>query len=143
MLLKKHPYEKIMPTRRQQRLARLVKESVSDTIANHLNDPRIKGFVSVTRVEMGPDLRSVDVYLSIFSSEKQGNEKINQRTFSAILHARNRIQSFLAGKLASKFCPTLRFHKDEQFKNALQTMKVIEQVTQELKQKDSPEPLVE
>jgi ribosome-binding factor A len=59
-----------MATRRQEKVARVVKEVVSDAIANHLNDPRIEGFVSVTRVDMSADLRSADVYLSIFSATK-------------------------------------------------------------------------
>ena len=58
-----------MPTRRQEKVARVVKETVSDAIANHLNDPRIEGFVSVTRVEMAADLRNADVFLSIFGKD--------------------------------------------------------------------------
>ena len=50
-----------MVTRRQEKVARVVKEAVSDAIAHHLNDPRIGGFVSVTRVEMAPDLRNAEV----------------------------------------------------------------------------------
>jgi ribosome-binding factor A len=51
-----------MATRRQEKVARLVKEAVSDAIAHHLNDPRIEGFVSVTRVDMAADLRNADVW---------------------------------------------------------------------------------
>ncbi len=32
-----------MPTRRQEKVARVIKEAVSDVIINHLNDPRITG----------------------------------------------------------------------------------------------------
>ncbi len=55
-----------MATRRQEKVARVVKEAVSDAIAHRLSDPRIEGFVSVTRVEMSPDLRNANVFLSIF-----------------------------------------------------------------------------
>ena len=58
-----------MPTRRQEKVARVIREVVSDAIANHLSDPRITGFVSVTRVEVMADMRSADVYLSIFASK--------------------------------------------------------------------------
>ncbi len=68
-----------MPTRRQEKVARLVKESVSDTITNHLGDPRITGFISVTRVEMAPDLRSGDVYLSIFGEDQAVSELDNRQ----------------------------------------------------------------
>ena len=123
-----------MPTRRQEKVARVVKEAVSDAIAHHLNDPRIEGFVSVTRVDMAADLRSADVYLSIFSKDDAAQNK----TFAAITHAKSRIQSLLAGKLQSKFCPVLRFYRDEKFKKTLEIMKLIDQAANELK-KEEPE----
>ena len=124
-----------MSTRRQEKVARAVKEAVSDAIANHLNDPRIEGFVSVTRVDMAADLRSAEVYLSLFGKDETAQKK----TFLAITHARSRIQSLLGRRLHSKFCPVLRFHRDERFKKALETMKLIDQAANELKEKDSVE----
>jgi ribosome-binding factor A len=122
-----------MPTRRQEKAARVVKEAVSDAIANHLSDPRIEGFVSVTRVDVTADLRTADVYLSIF-----GRDDVSQnKTFEAITHARSRIQSLLADKMQSKFCPVLRFHMDEQFKKTLEIIKLIDQTTSEREKKDS------
>jgi ribosome-binding factor A len=122
-----------MPTRRQEKAARAVKEAVSDAIANHLNDPRIEGFVSVTRVDVAVDLRIADVYLSIFGKDDVSQKK----TFEAITHARSRIQSLLAGKMQSKFCPVLRFHMDEQFKKTLEIIKLIDQTTSEREKKGS------
>ena len=90
----------------------MVKEAVSDAIAQHLSDPRIEGFVSVTRVDVAADLRNADVYISIFGENEAGQNK----TFTAITHARSRIQSLLAGKMQSKFCPVLSFYRDENFK---------------------------
>ena len=124
-----------MPTRRQEKVARVVKEAVSDAVANHLNDPRIEGFVSVTRVDMAPNLRSSDVYFSIFGK----NDASQNKTFAAITHARSRIQSLLAGRLQCKFCPVLRFYRDEKFKKTLETMKLIDQAVSELEKDDSVE----
>jgi ribosome-binding factor A len=118
----------MMPTRRQEKVARVVMKAVSDAITNHLSDPRIEGLVSVTRVEMAADLRSADVYLSILGKNDAGQNK----TFSAITHARSKIQSLLAGKMQSKFCPILQFHKDEKFKKTLETMKLIDSAMSEL-----------
>jgi ribosome-binding factor A len=122
-----------MATRRQEKVARIVKEGVSDAISNHLNDPRIAGFVSITRVEMAADLRNAEVYLSIFG----GNESAQKRTFLAIMHARPKIQSLLGSKIRSKFCPVLHFHMDEKFKKTLETMNLIDQAVRELEKKDS------
>lgn len=139
----------IMATRRQEKVARVIKEVVSDVVANHLSDPRIEGFVSVTKVDVAVDLHSADVYLSIFGSgpvlrgdykqEAHQENAAQNRTFSAIVHAKSRIQSFLASRLQCKFCPVLHFHRDEQFKKTLETMKLIDQAVSELKEEDSAE----
>lgn len=116
-----------MPTRRQERIARLIKEVVSDAVASHLSDPRITGLISVTRVTVSPDLRNADVYLSIFGAKDSEKE----RTLEAMTHARARIQALLAAAMQSKFCPVLRFHKDEQFQKMLETMRLIDEVAGE------------
>jgi ribosome-binding factor A len=122
-----------MATRRQEKVARVVKEAVSDAIAHHLNDPRISGFVSVTRVDMTADLRNANVYISIFGSDEAGQNKV----FTAIIHARSRIQSLLAGRVRSKFCPVLHFYKDEKFKKTLETLNLIDQAVKDLRDKES------
>jgi ribosome-binding factor A len=121
-----------MATRRQEKVARVVKEAVSDAIAHHLNDPRISGFVSVTRVDMTADLRNANVYISIFGSDEAGQNKV----FTAIIHARSRIQSLLAGRVRSKFCPVLHFYQDEKFKKTLETLNLIDQAVKDLRDKE-------
>lgn len=110
-------------------MARVVREAVNDAITNHLNDPRIEGFVSITHVSLTPDMRVADVYLSIFSKD----EKTSMRTYNAIVHATRRIQSLLASKWHSRYCPTLQFHLDENFKKTLETMRIIDEVSKEHK----------
>lgn len=119
-----------MATRRQEKVARIVREVVSDAIAHRLSDPRIEGFVSVTRVELTPDLRGANVFVSIFGSDQASQNK----TFAAITHARSRIQTLLAGRIQSKFCPVLHFYTDEKFKKTLETMELIDKAVKELEQ---------
>ena len=118
-----------MATRRQEKVARVVNETVSDVISHHLNDPRIEGFVSITRVEMTADLRNANVYVSIFGKDQAGQNK----TFAAIIHAKRRIQSMLADKMHSKFCPVLHFYMDEKFKRTLETLRLIDQASRNQK----------
>ncbi len=126
-----------MATRRQEKVARVVKEAVSNAIAHRLSDPRIEGFVSVTRVEMSPDLRNANVFLSIFGK----NEVSQSKTFTAITHAKSRIQSIVAGNLHSKFCPVLHIYRDEKFKKTLETMNLIDKAVSELENGDPEEDL--
>jgi ribosome-binding factor A len=126
----------IMPTIRQEKVARVIREVVCDAVANRLNDPRIEGFASVMKVDVAADLRTASVYISIFGCSDAAQNK----TFAALIHARSRIQSLLANKLRdTKFCPVLRLFKDEEFKKTQQTMKLIDQAASEFKKKESDE----
>ena len=122
-------------TRRQERLARQIREAVSDAVANHLGDPRIEAFVSVTAVNIASDLRSADVYLSLFGKGRAAQDK----TFAAIQHAKSRIQSLVAHQLHSKFCPTMRFHRDDKFKKTVETINLIEHTVADMEKKDARE----
>jgi ribosome-binding factor A len=122
-----------MATRRQEKFARVIKGAVSSAIHDGLSDPRISGFISVTKVETTPDLRNADVFLSIF-----GSDEIAQRqTFTAIEHARSRIQFLVAEELESKFCPVLHFKQDEIFKKTLETFKLIDEASRSFKDNES------
>ncbi len=122
-----------MTSRRQEKVVRVIKEAVSDAIANHLNDPRIESLVSVTRVEISADLRIANVYLSFFGTD----EAAQNRTFAAVTHARSRIQSLLGRAMQSKFCPILHFFKDEKFKKTLETMRLLDELTKESEKKNN------
>ncbi len=122
-----------MQSRRQEKFSSIIRQVVSEAVTRHLSDPRIEGFVSITRVEMTPDLKIADVYMSIFG----GDEVMQEKTFVAISHARSRIQSLLGSSLQSRYCPVLRFHKDEKFKKTLETLRIIEQAAGEIKDKDA------
>lgn len=125
-----------MPTRRQEKIARVVREAVSDAIANHLSDPRLEeAFVSVTRVEVSADLRVANVYLSIFG----GTEKAQNTVFNAIIHAKKRIQMLLAQRIQSRFCPVLNLHQDDKFKKTLETLKLIDDLAGESRPSTTPQ----
>ena len=117
-----------MATRRQEKVARIIKEAVNNAITQHLNDPRIEGLVSITRVEMAPDLRNANVYISVLGKDEAAQNK----TLASIIHAKSRIQSLISGEIKSKFCPVLHFHSDNKFKKALEIIKLIEKVSNDL-----------
>jgi ribosome-binding factor A len=118
-----------MKTRRQEKVARIIKESVSDCLANHLSDPRIEGLVSVTKVDVAADIRNAEVYISVLGK----NEASQNKTFNAIVHASGRIQAFTAQWMKSKFCPVLHFKNDENFKKTIETIKLIDDIAKDFK----------
>ncbi len=124
-----------MGSRRQERVSRVVREVVSDAITNHLSDPRIEGLVTVTNVDMSPDLRQGIVYISILGTD----EKSQARTLDALVSGRKYIQMLLGRKLAMKFCPMLYFRLDQKFKKTLETMNLIDEVAREYEENEIKE----
>lgn len=116
-----------MDTRRQKKVNSFVKEVVSDIIRKHLCDPRIKGIVSVTRVETSPDLKNAEVYLSVMNVTPE----VQETTVLAIKHAGGKIQSMLGEQITSRFCPKLHFQIDRSFKKAMKTINIIDEITAE------------
>jgi len=110
-------------------MSRVIKEAVSDIINNHLQDPRIEGFISVTEVRPEPDLKSAEVYISIMAE----NESKQRMIFTAIQHAAGRIQALLGDYIESRYCPHLYFHLDERLKKTMETMRLIDEVSKEFK----------
>lgn len=119
-----------MSTRRQKKVESSVKEIVSSIITQHLSDPRIKGIVSVTRVETSPDLKNAEVYLSIMNATPE----VQETTLFAIRHASGKIQFMLGKEIRSRFCPKLHFQIDKQFKKAMNTISIIDEIAAEREQ---------
>ncbi len=123
-------------SRRQKKVGSVVKEELSDIILNQLNDPRIEGLISVTRVEMTPDLKKADVYISVFGVD----QKTQKQTFAVITQAKRHIQTMLAGQLNSRTCPSLNLIWDEQIKKTLEIIDLIDKFLPDL---DEEEPDIE
>jgi ribosome-binding factor A len=121
-----------MASRRQEKVVRIIKQEVSSIISNQLSDPRIKSFISITEVDVSPNLQRADIYLSIMDD----NDGIRRRTLEAIEHAAGRIQMLLGRVMTSKFCPHLYFHEDQKLKKTLETLRIIQEATRELDEKD-------
>lgn len=116
-----------MPSRRIEKMSKVIMRSVSDAIMNHLSDPRIEGVISVTHVDLSPDMKNADVFLSIMGAD----ERRESLAFKAIEHASKRIKGLVAKDITAKFSPELHFHIDENYKKTLETLKLIEDVSQE------------
>ena len=116
-----------MTSRRQYKIARVIRESVSKTILRGLSDPRINGLISVTEVDVSPDMKNATVYLSILTPENRGQDTI----FEAVCHAASHFQHQLSSELTGKCCPQLLFKQDQKVKKTLETLRLIEEAEHE------------
>ena len=119
-------------SRRREKFASALKNVVANLIQTELSDPRIRGLVTVTRVEVSPDLRLAKVYFSVLGDEGQQRSSLRGLQNSA-----GHIQSLLKKYLEFRVCPILDFRLDEQLKQSLATMTLIDKVSSELAEKDA------
>jgi len=75
-------------------------------IFRDLKDRRI-GFVTVTGVQMSPDLRHAKIFVSLMGSEEEKKESL-----TALNHATGWIRHELGHRIRTKFLPDLVFLTD-------------------------------
>jgi ribosome-binding factor A len=96
----------MQPSRRPKRLALQIQQEISVLLSRNLKDPRI-GMVTVTAVDLSPDLRHARVYISVF-----GPEKTKRDSLDALEHAAGWIRHELGQRIRVKFVPDLDFRID-------------------------------
>jgi ribosome-binding factor A len=118
-------------SRRSERVANVIRNTVGQLLLTKLSDPRIDpALVSVTRVVVPEDLLTAKVYVSVVGTESQ------QRTaLRALRHAAGRIQELMMQQIQLRYTPVLDFALDEQFKKTLQTYLLIDQAMAEIRAK--------
>jgi len=94
-------------TRRTERLGEEIREEVAHMITGELKDPRI-GFVTVTRVDLGPDLRLARIYVGVLGTEKQ-----REKSLTGLKQAAGFMRRALGQRLRLRYTPELVFQYDE------------------------------
>ena len=103
----------LMSSRRTQKAAEAIREVVSMAIIAELRDPRIEG-VTVTYVEVSPDMRHAKVHVSIM-----GDEKKQQLCLHGLRSSAGFLQSKISDRIDTRYTPKLRFELDMGVKNSL------------------------
>lgn len=93
-------------TPRTRRLNENVREALGSILSDEVGDPRLV-LVTVTAVEVSPDMRYADVYVVA-----HGDEQRYEAMLQGLASARSRLRSALAARVAMKYVPELRFHLD-------------------------------
>jgi ribosome-binding factor A len=100
-------------TRRQRQVAELLHEEISLIIQRRVQDPRL-GFVTVTGVEVSPDLRAASVYVSIL-----GNDDDVKQALAGLENAVSFFRRELGASLALRYIPELNFRLDDSLERGL------------------------
>ncbi|MFN3505109.1 MAG: 30S ribosome-binding factor RbfA [Caldimicrobium sp.] len=92
-------------SRRSERVASLLKELISEIIMYELNDPIFKNFISLTYIDIGPDLKKATIYFRVFERDPREVEM-------ALNKSKGYIKKLLAQRINLKFLPDIEFKID-------------------------------
>jgi ribosome-binding factor A len=101
-----------MQGKRLERVNQLIKEEISTLLQRELKDPRL-GFVSVTEVDVTPDLKYAKVYVSVLGPEAQWVSSL-----AALESARGFVWNWLRRHLDLRVTPQLSFRPDRSMEHA-------------------------
>ncbi len=111
-----------MPSRRVLKAAEAIREVVSMAILAELKDPRVAD-VTVTYVEVSPDMRQAKVYVSIM-----GNETKQNLALRGLQSAAGFLQSKVANRIDTRYTPRLEFVLDMGVKKSIQISEILQRV---------------
>jgi ribosome-binding factor A len=118
-------------SRRTERLGSLIRQEIAEMIIRDLDDPRLTGMPSVTRVKVSDDLSMADVYITSMGTPGQQTAALN-----ALRHSAGVMRTKLTKVLTTRVIPFLRFHPDEQLKKELDILNLLDQVSKENEELD-------
>jgi ribosome-binding factor A len=113
-------------SRRTERVASTIQQELATIIMRELNDPRLTGLPSITRVKVSPDLSIADVYMTIMGSEGQQTAALN-----ALRHSAGLLRLKLTKQLTLRIAPFLKFHIDENLKREMNVLQLLQKVREE------------
>src|SRR5687768_18592120 len=104
-------------SRRTEMLGSTIQRELASIIMRELNDPRLTGMPSITRVKVSADLSIADVYITVMGSPGHQTAALN-----ALRHSAGMMRTKLTKSLTLRQAPYLKFHLDEDLKKELEMM---------------------
>ena len=121
-----------MTSRRVQKAAEAVREVVSMAILADLKDPRIEG-VTVTFVEVSPDMRNAKVHVSIM-----GDDTAQRLCLQGLQSSAGYLQQKISRRIDTRYTPRIRFEIDMGVKNSIAIAKMLGDVLSDDPVADDP-----
>ena len=112
-----------MPGQRILRVNELLKREIADLIERV--DFSLEGcLVSVSEVNVSPDLRQAKVYISVFG----GDESIRVKVMRFLRDSRGMLQRRIASDIVLKYSPVLTFISDTRIEKGDRVLAILEEL---------------
>lgn len=109
-------------SQRVQRVAEEIKQEIGKIIHDELKDPRI-GFVTITKVDLSPDLRYASVYFSVLGTKKESRD-----TQVGLARSAGFVRKLLGRRMKLRYTPQVTFRLDESAEYSIRISKVLEKI---------------
>ena len=111
-----------MTTRRQRQVAELLHEEIGTLILRKARDPRLKG-VTVTGVEVSPDLENAWIYVSVLGTEEEAQEAL-----AGLKSATGFLRREIAAALSLRIVPHLMFRLDDSIERGMRIDQLLDSI---------------
>lgn len=117
-------------SRRTERVAEMIRQIVGRMVVSELNDPRI-GFVTVTRVEVSPDLSLAKVFVSIMGEPEKGRSALRGLQSSV-----KRIRAKIGEEMELRHTPEIAFFNDPGVQRSLKIGGILTELSREREERE-------
>lgn len=117
-------------SRRSDRIASSIHRAVQAVLAKGLSDPRVRGLITVTRVEVPEDLKQASIHISILPAEH------GELTMHGLRAAARHIRHQIADQLVMPNTPQLIFKHDVSTRQQAEVLGAIARARAELEQNE-------
>lgn len=117
-------------TRRTERIGEQIREELARLLREEVSDPRV-GLVTLTRIDVAPDLSHAKVYWSSLDSVPHGRAGVardDRDTARGLASAAGFLRSQLARALATRRVPELRFVHDDAPRAGAETLRLLKEI---------------
>lgn len=109
-------------TRRTERINDLLREEISDLVQRELKDPRLGGLVTITEVDISPDLRNAKVYVSVLGTPDERKDSL-----IALRAAAHFMERELRKRLTIRRIPELSMHNDTSIEEGARVLALLDE----------------
>lgn len=121
-------------SKRLQQIQATLLRALQEEIGRGLNDPRAGGLITVTGVDVSPDLKNATVLVSVLPESKQN------LTMHALRAASRHLRRRVGDRVAMNEVPELTFKTDETIKKQAEILTAFAKIRQERAESESAEP---
>jgi len=110
---------------RNERVRKTLMKEIADIIQKDLKDPRIKGIVSITDVEISHDNSFAKVYYSVFAA----SDADKQSAINAVTENTPKIRYEAGKRIRLRVTPELRFIPDNSLERGANVTAIINKIS--------------